>query len=132
MNGSLIFVIILIVSIILQALTNILHVKYYKKTVKETAQRFRTGYLGVGITKKMFRPGKVAILVTDSNGVIRECSVLAGLVVLSRFHEYKEYVGNNINDINWKKKKHKLVVQDAIKQIDIQMNKISKTDNCPK
>src|SRR5699024_6385375 len=123
MNGSLIFVIILIVSIILQALTNILHVKYYKKTVKETAQRYKSGYLGVGITKKMFRPGKVAILVADNNGIICECNVLAGLVVLSRFHEYKEYVGDNIYAINWEKKKHRLVVQDAVKQIKVQMNK---------
>lgn len=128
MNGSLIFVIILIVSIILQALTNIWHVKYYKKMVKQTAERFRNGYLGVGITKRMFRPGKVAILVADNNGYICECNVLAGLVVLSRFHKYKEYVGENIYEINWEKKKHKLVVQDAVKQIKIQMEKNANHD----
>lgn len=74
----------------------------------------------------MFRIGKVAIVVTDNEGIIQECNILSGLTVLSRFAKYKEYVGENIEIVDWRKKKHKLVVQDAIKRIEEQMKRKAK------
>lgn len=123
MSGSLIFLLFLVGAILLQAITSIVHVKYYKKMVNETAEKFRDGYLGVGMTKKALRPGKVAIVVTDNEGTIRECNILSGLLVLSRFHNYQEYVGEAIESIDWEQKRHKLVIQNAIDQVKIQMNK---------
>lgn len=54
----------------------------------------------------MFRIGKVAIVVTDNEGIIQECNILSGLTVLSRFAKYKEYVGENIEIVDWRKKKN--------------------------
>ncbi|GGP09261.1 transcriptional regulator GutM [Oceanobacillus neutriphilus] len=122
----LLFLSFLVIILIIQALTGIIHVKYYQKKVAKLTQQYSEGYLGVGMTKKMFRIGKVAIVVTDNEGVIQECNILSGLTVLSRFAKYKEYVGENIEIVDWKKKKHKLVVQDAIKRIEEQMKRKAK------
>lgn len=107
--------------LIIQGFTGILHFKYYQKKVKKVAEQYSEGYLGVGMTKKMFRVGKVAIVVTDKNGIIQECNILSGLTIVSRFSKYKEYLGEHIKSIDWEKKRHKLVVQDAIKRIEEQM-----------
>ncbi|WP_152657849.1 transcriptional regulator GutM [Oceanobacillus sp. CFH 90083] len=117
------FLILLIVVLMIQAFTGMIHVKYYQNKIKKLTQKYSEGYLGVGMTKKMFRVGKVAIVVTNKEGIIQECNILSGLTVLSRFAKYKEYVGENIKQINWKKKKHKLVVQDAIKRVEEQMKR---------
>lgn len=121
------FLTILIVVLILQGLTGIIHVKYYQKKLKKTAEKYSDGYLGVGMTKKMFRVGKVAIVVTNRDGIIQECNILSGLTVLSRFAKYKEYVGENIKSIDWDKKKHKSAVQDAVKRIEEQMKRKTKS-----
>lgn len=115
------FLMFLIGILIIQGFTGILHFKYYQKKVKKVAEQYSEGYLGVGMTKKMFRVGKVAIVVTDKNGIIQECNILSGLTIVSRFSKYKEYLGEHIKSIDWEKKRHKLVVQDAIKRIEEQM-----------
>ncbi|MCM3400314.1 transcriptional regulator GutM [Oceanobacillus profundus] len=120
------FLMLLVVVLVIQAFTGILHVKYYQKKVKKITQQYSEGYLGVGMTKKMFRVGKVAIVVTDKKGTIQECNILSGLTVLSRFAKYKEYVGENIKVIDWEKKKHRLVVQDAVKRVEEQMKREAK------
>lgn len=122
----LMFLSVLVIVLVLQGFTGILHVKYYQKKVKKIAEQYSNGYLGVGMTKKMFRVGKVAIVVANKEGIIQECNILSGLTVLSRFAKYKEYVGEDIKLIEWEKKKHKSAVQDAVKRIEEQMNRKTK------
>lgn len=74
----------------------------------------------MGITKKFLRPGKVAIVVTDKEGTILECNILSGIMVLSKFYKYKEYEGESIDSMNWEKKKHKKVVEEAINKVVFQ------------
>lgn len=117
------FVIILIIIVLIQAFTSMFHIKYYQKKVRTTASKYSQGYLGVGMTKRFFRIGKMAILVTDKEGIIQECNILSGLVIFARFHNYKNYVGEHIDLINWDKKRHRLVVEDAIKRVKEQMTR---------
>ncbi|MEB7847972.1 transcriptional regulator GutM [Staphylococcus equorum] len=119
------FIIVLIGAVLLQAVTNYFHGRYYQRKIKTLTPRYSEGYLGVGIIKKALRPGKIAILVTKKDGTIQECNILTGAIVLSRFHNYKEYEGECIDAINWENKKHKMVVQDAIKKIQQQQGSIN-------
>lgn len=123
--NSLHFVIILIAIVLVQSFTSMFHIKYYQKKIRTTASKYSKGFLGVGMTKKFFKIGKMAIVVTDADGYIQECNILSGLVVFSRFHNYKDYVGEHIDSINWENKRHKLVVEDAIVRIKQQMQKAS-------
>src|SRR5699024_4076739 len=120
MGESFIFLLFLILALLLQALMGIWHAKYYQKEVSKIHKEFTNGYLGVGMTKKTLNHGKVAIIATDKNGIIRECRIVYGLLVVCRFHKYQEYVSEDIDVIDWKNKKHKKAVQEAIKQIKIQ------------
>lgn len=90
------------------------------KESEKISTKYTEGYLGVGITNKFLRPGKVAIVVTDNEGVIVECNILSGMMVLSKFYKYKEYEGEHIDTIDWNKKKHKKVVEEAINKIIFQ------------
>src|SRR5699024_885988 len=114
------FIFLLIFVVLLQAITNYYHGIYYQKKVKKISTKYTEGYLGVGITNKFLRPGKVAIVVTDNEGVIVECNILSGMMVLSKFYKYKEYEGEHIDMIDWNKKKHKKVVEEAINKIIFQ------------
>lgn len=114
------FIILLIIVVLLQAVANYYHGIYYQKKIKKLTAKYSEGYLGVGITKKFLRPGKVAIVVTDKEGTILECNILSGIMVLSKFYKYKEYEGESIDSMNWEKKKHKKVVEEAINRVVFQ------------
>ena len=116
-------IIALIIAVLLQSVANYIHGKYYQNKIKSLTKKYGEGYLGVGITKKSLRPGKVAILVTKKDGTIQECNILSGAIVFSRFHKYKNYEGESIENINWHNKKHKQAVKDAIIKVQQQIQK---------
>lgn|SRR5699024_6181540 len=127
MMNSFNVVMILVVIVFVQAITSMVHIKYYQKKIRATVDKYNNGFLGVGTTKKFLKVGKIAILVIDKEGIILECNILSGLIVFSRFHNYQEYVGEHIDSINWEEKKHQSVVKDALIRVREQMNKTVNT-----
>lgn len=70
--------------------------RYYRDTVRRTAQQWHSGYLGVGTFKRRLGPGAVAIVVIDSaeeGAVVREALSMSGLSVFARFKPLDE-LGN--------------------------------------
>ncbi|WP_322101491.1 transcriptional regulator GutM [Paraburkholderia sp. J41] len=62
--------------------------RYYRDTVRRTAQQWHSGYLGVGTFKRRLGPGAVAIVVIDSadeGAMVREALSMSGLSVFARF-----------------------------------------------
>lgn len=110
-------VLLLLLLIFFQTVASLIHIHYSQKKIQELAKKHNEGYLGVGVTSKRFKPGKMAIVVTDKYGTIIECTIHGGITIFSKFHSYNEYIGENILDINWDKKHHKKVVEEAIKKV---------------
>lgn len=68
MMNSFNVVMILVVIVFVQAITSMVHIKYYQKKIRATVDKYNNGFLGVGTTKKFLKVGKVAILVIDARG----------------------------------------------------------------
>lgn len=79
-----------------------------------------SGYLGVGVHRRRFGPGAVVILVTDTEGRVTNCKMMAGMSVMARFRKVPELIGKELEDCrvkNPKKAKH-LALNMAIDKID--------------
>lgn len=114
-------VLLLLLLIFFQTLASLIHIRYSQKEIRELAKKHDEGFLGVGVTGKRFKPGKMALVVTDKYGTIIECNIHGGLTIFSKFRPYEEYIGENILEVNWDKKHHKKVVEEAIKKVREQM-----------
>ncbi|QGZ65122.1 transcriptional regulator GutM [Paraburkholderia acidisoli] len=75
--------------------------RYYRDTVRRTAQHWHSGYLGVGTFKRRLGPGAVAIVVIDSadeGAVVREALSMSGLSVFARFKPLAELSNGPIGE----------------------------------
>ncbi|PTL37512.1 transcriptional regulator GutM [Alkalicoccus saliphilus] len=95
--------------------------KNYYQTLRKMSRK-EEGFLGVGIHKRKFGKGVVAILVTNNEGVIVDAQRMSGVTVFSRFENFDDVVGIHLNDVYKVVEEPKLVeaVEMAIQKIDDQ------------
>lgn len=103
----------------LQFLMTQWQVKQYKAKVNMLSSK-KTGFLGTGYYKKRFGFGAVAILISDTEGFIKEAHVMRGLTIFAKFKEKPEWKGLSLEECRFYqggKEKERLAVQNALELI---------------
>lgn len=91
--------IILCALLIVQYALTFIQVKFYRKSMDKIVSRYRQKegfYFFSGMERRQFRPGAIAMLIVDHNYIIKECYVVNGFSVLSRFKEVGKYKGQHV------------------------------------
>ncbi|WP_345814820.1 transcriptional regulator GutM [Paraburkholderia sp. PREW-6R] len=70
----------------------------YGDAVRDTASRWKGGFLGVGSCKVKFGRGAIAIVVLSADMRICQFLSMSGLTVFSRFHPHEGYAGLSIDE----------------------------------
>lgn len=102
-----------------QILLALWQAKHFRRQLLRMGNQ-ESGYLGVGVHRRRFGPGAVVILVTDAEGRVTNCKMMAGMSVLARFRKVPELIGKGLEECrveNPKKAKH-LALNMAIDKID--------------
>jgi glucitol operon activator protein len=118
------FIAIFIGMWLVQFLLTKLQMKNYQSTIRRLSNR-PSGYLGAGIEKQKLGIGSIAIVVTDENGIIKDCEVMQGVTVFTRFKQHTTYKGLNIHTLHSELKGKPMdhAFKMAIEKIEGQMNK---------
>jgi len=97
----------------------------YRKALKEFQINNDEGYLGVGMSKSNFKPKKIILLMTDQQGIIKECKIMSGLTIFAGFNTYHKWNGLSIKNISMEqiKPKYQKAFQQASDLITKEMNK---------
>ena len=82
----------------LQFLLAHFQVKNYYRTIKEMSLR-KSGYLGVGKSKKRFGKGVVIVLVSDENDIVVDAKKMEGVTVFSRFDGFSDVVDEKLSNL---------------------------------
>ncbi|GMA09326.1 hypothetical protein GCM10025886_24790 [Tetragenococcus halophilus subsp. flandriensis] len=108
--------------------TSVIHTRYYRKTFNTMVDKYMTGFLGVGMTRSLFKNRSIILLMTNNYGIIKECQIMSGLTIFTKFRRYNLIEGQNINNLPQKIRsgKYKESLQQAIDQINYEMNKNEK------
>jgi len=73
-----------------------LQANHYERTLREMSDA-RSGYLGVGVDKRLLGAGKVVILVSDIHGTIVKAKEMAGVTLFARFKPADALIGHSVD-----------------------------------
>ncbi|MDN7241168.1 transcriptional regulator GutM [Planococcus sp. N028] len=109
---------------LLQFLLTKIQMKNYQETLRKLSSR-PSGYLGVGIQKQKLGIGAIAILVTDTEGIVVESQVMKGVTVFSRFQAFDQFNGLSITELKDQLEDDSLDIafKMAIEKVEAQMEK---------
>lgn len=72
--------------------------RYYRNVVRQTAQDWHCGFLGVGTSRSRIGPGAVAIVVIDDDSTVRQVLSMSGLSVFARFRALPDFGGGSTGE----------------------------------
>lgn len=108
--------IFLIILMIINIHTSIKHSKYIQRNIDSVISNCKTEFIGIGVTRKLFKPRSMVILSTTSKGIITECRIMSGVTVFSKFKLHEELSGIHFKNIPnmYMKKKYREALQQSI------------------
>lgn len=89
------FILLFVCLWLLQAWLTYKQMKHYQQTIK-IMSKHSEGYLGVGVEKKKIGIGTVIVIVTDIEGIVRDCKVMRGVTVFASFKKCKRFIGVDV------------------------------------
>lgn len=98
---------------------------HYRKVLRDYQKKYDDGYLGVGMSKSNFKPKKIILLMTNQQGIIKECKIMSGLTIFAHFKSYEKWDQYQVNDIpeNLIKSKYNEPLKEAIQLINKEMKR---------
>jgi glucitol operon activator protein len=113
----------------LQILFTVWQANHYRRQLHLMGKQ-ESGYLGVGVHRRRFGPGAVVILVTDPEGRVTNCKMMAGMSVWARFRKVPELIGKRLEDcrVEMPKKAKHIALNMAIEKINEERARQRKKD----
>lgn len=87
---------------VLQTVLSFIQITYYKRHMQKVANQYsgRTGYrLYSAMERKKLGQGVIALIVVDDSDIIKECQVLKGLSIFSRFKDLNQFKNQSLSQI---------------------------------
>lgn len=84
--------------------------KHIRETLASIKRTYNSGYAGTGLTRSKFNigPGVLVIVVVDDNDVVKDYRVLTGLTVFARFKQKTTFIGQKLQELEFKKSEYKI------------------------
>lgn len=116
------FIIFLLGIIVLKQLLSYGNTKLYLREYRDVLQKNQVGYFGVGLNQPKLQPGQVCLIVIDQTDTIRDCRLIRGWSIFSKFHSYPEIINQPINSHLVQTGPYAKVIQAAIANAQKQQN----------
>lgn len=76
-----------------------MQLKNYRKTINLLSEKYKDGYIGVGMGKSSFSPRKIVLIVVNKAGNIIETRIMSGLTIFAQFKKNHKFDGKHIDVI---------------------------------
>ena len=107
MNGISVFLLVIFVLFVVQAVGGYFQVKDYRRAVRRV---HKLGNVGIGQKKGRLLSGNIVMIACDQNGVITGGEIMEGLSFLTKFKPISEFLGiyEYLDEVrNFEKKRRK-------------------------
>ena len=93
MNGISVFLLVIFVLFVVQAVGGYFQVKDYRRAVRRV---HKLGNVGIGQKKGRLLSGNIVMIACDQNGVITGGEIMEGLSFLTKFKPISEFLGKEL------------------------------------
>lgn len=103
--------------------------RHYQQSVAGNRENWKTGYLGVGKSRRKFGFGAVAMVVVSTDLRVKKVQVMTGMSIFARFKDVPAYEGMSLESLSSSLKAKRdneqtsKALQDAIQRIEEVRNK---------
>lgn len=88
--------------LILQTGLSFIQITYYKRHLQKMARCY-SGYTGYNLYSAMVRKklglGVIALIVVDNSDTIKECQILKGFSIFSKFNDLNQFKNQNLSQL---------------------------------
>ncbi|WP_270180029.1 transcriptional regulator GutM [Alkalihalobacillus sp. CinArs1] len=93
---------ILCAVLVLQFIFSLIQIRYYRKSMDKIVSGYKDKegyYLFSGMERRTFKTGAIALIVVDQDYVVRDCHLLSGRSVFSKFKNQTDFHGIHVGEL---------------------------------